>query len=500
MFISYLKRELVNRRKQTAIIASGMALAIALVIIVNSVSAGVQNAQSAVLSSVYGVGTDITISQTAAAPTGGVGGAGGQRFNFDENAGTSSNGTTTVNQARLEPARGTATFADSAVATVSGLSGVAAATGVLSLSNITFNGQLPDRSQAQGTGQGAQSGAEPEAQSNGTVGAGGSSFNVDSFTVLGIDPSGEAVGPLSAVTIEQGTSLSPADIGTNVAVVDSAYATAQSLTVGGTVTIAATTFTITGIVESSTGDATTAANVYIPLDVAQTLAGQEGKVSSVYVQAASASDISGLKTSIQNALPGNTVSTQADLASTVSGSLATASGLVSSLGTWLSFIVLAAAFLIAILFTISGVTRRTREFGTLKAIGWSNRRIVGQVAGESVVQGLIGGVAGIVIGLVGVLIVNLVSPTLTAVAAVTAGGIGGGPGAAQGAGQGRGPGGFGAAARAAETTQIALDAPVTITVVLLAVGLAVLGGLLAGAIGGWRASRLRPAEALRSVA
>jgi putative ABC transport system permease protein len=45
-----------------------------------------------------------------------------------------------------------------------------------------------------------------------------------------------------------------------------------------------------------------------------------------------------------------------------------------------------------------------------------------------------------------------------------------------------------------------LNAPVTISVVAIAIGLAVLGGLLAGAIGGWRASRLRPAEALRSVA
>ena len=52
-------------------------------------------------------------------------------------------------------------------------------------------------------------------------------------------------------------------------------------------------------------------------------------------------------------------------------------------------------FLIAvILFTISGVSRRTREFGTLKAIGWSNGRIVRQVAGESLVNGLIGGVIG----------------------------------------------------------------------------------------------------------
>jgi ABC-type antimicrobial peptide transport system permease subunit len=47
---------------------------------------------------------------------------------------------------------------------------------------------------------------------------------------------------------------------------------------------------------------------------------------------------------------------------------------------------------------------------------------------------------------------------------------------------------------------VALHAPVTVTVILAAVGLAVLGGLLAGAIGGWRASRLRPAAALRSVA
>ena len=41
MFGTYLLRELTHRRKQTAIIAIGMALAIALVIIVNGVAAGV---------------------------------------------------------------------------------------------------------------------------------------------------------------------------------------------------------------------------------------------------------------------------------------------------------------------------------------------------------------------------------------------------------------------------------------------------------------------------
>jgi putative ABC transport system permease protein len=46
---------------------------------------------------------------------------------------------------------------------------------------------------------------------------------------------------------------------------------------------------------------------------------------------------------------------------------------------------------------------------------------------------------------------------------------------------------------------VVLNAPVTPLIIVIAVALAVVGGLLAGAIGGWRASRLRPAEALRSV-
>ena len=61
-----------------------MALAIALVIIVNSVSAGVKAAQATVLQSVYGVGTDITVTEpaTAQAATATQGRGGGPRFDF----------------------------------------------------------------------------------------------------------------------------------------------------------------------------------------------------------------------------------------------------------------------------------------------------------------------------------------------------------------------------------------------------------------------------------
>jgi ABC-type antimicrobial peptide transport system permease subunit len=519
MFGTYLRRELLNRRKQTVIIAIGMALAIALVIIVNAVSAGVKDAQAGVLQSVYGVGTDITVSQPATAQNATTQQAqgGGPRFDFGADAGTDTGSGRQINTSRLEPTRGATVMDASALTTAKKVDNVQAAAGVLTLTNTSFSGTLPNFQQLrQQREAGGQAAATPP-PTGGADGAGGSSFSVDSFSVMGLDPAGKSVGPLSSVTLSSGRTFTASDKGADVVVLDAAYAKSASKAVGDTVTIGGTAFTVIGIVSATGADSTTASNAYIPLDVAQTLSGQTGKISSVYITAASASDIDQIKTDLTKALPGTTVSTQADLASSVSGSLGSAGQLISNLGTWLSVIVLAAAFLIAILFTISGVTRRTREFGTLKAIGWSNRRITGQVAGESIVQGLIGGVIGVAVGLLGVLVVNIISPTLTGSIgsgfANAAGRTGTGAGVGTGGtGSGRaggfGEGGFGGGGgafsgirRASETTaDIALHAPVTVWIIVGAVALAVLGGVIAGAIGGWRASRLRPAAALRSVA
>jgi ABC-type antimicrobial peptide transport system permease subunit len=176
--------------------------------------------------------------------------------------------------------------------------------------------------------------------------------------------------------------------------------------------------------------------------------------------------------------------------------------------------VLIAAFAVAALFTIAGVSRRVREFGTLKALGWRSPRIVGQVVGESVVQGLIGGVLGIALGFVGALLVAKLAPDLTATVASGFGNTGrftgaGGTGAFPGGGNfaggeaGTGGGGFAGGAsnafRAASQLTVHMSAPVTFASIALAVGLAVAGGLIAGGLGGWRASRLRPADALRRI-
>ena len=74
--------------------------------------------------------------------------------------------------------------------------------------------------------------------------------------------------------------------------------------------------------------------------------------------------------------------------------------------------------------------------------------------------------------------------------------------AAPGGGPGFAPPGGGPFSRlgdAAKTISVHLNAPVTATVILLAVLLAVAGGLIAGTFCGWRAARLRPADALTQV-
>lgn len=409
---------------------------------------------------------------------------------------------------------GSGTLTAAQVKKVADTSGVSAATGVLTLQNTSFSGTVRQNSGSGSSDSGSGSGstAAPSAPSGGggneggSGSSGGGSFNVNSSTITGIPVSGETVGPLTNTKVSSGRTFTSADSSKRVAVLDSSYASAQSKKVGSSVTLGGKKFTVVGIVKSTSSSSSTTSNVYIPLAVAQSISGETGKVTTIYVSASSSSGVTAVKKKLQSSLSGATVSTESESASSVSGSLSSASSLISNLGKWLSIAVLIAAFLIATLFTISGVTRRTREFGTLKAIGWPNSRITKQVAGESLVQGLIAGVIGLVVGLIGVAVINIISPSVSAsVSSGTStgpgGASGGGPGGGQGGG-GQGGGGFGQSARSAasNTTDVVLHAPVTVQVLVIAIVLAVLGGLIAGAFGGWRSTRLRPAEALRAVA
>ncbi|MEU1054849.1 ABC transporter permease [Streptomyces sp. NPDC005876] len=481
MFFTYLRRELRRRRKAALVVAAGLALGIALVIVVDSVSAGMGRAQDKVLQSLYGLGTDMTV--TKAAPAGGTGQGERPRFQFDAKDGDSDE----EQSSDRVMVQGFQTLAASTVGKVSDQDGVADAVGGLSLQVMKVSGEFTRGRFQQGGADGGQGGPGGQSAPQGEVKGGGANFDVNSYSVYGTDVTEPDLGPLTSSKITSGRTFKASETDAKVAVADSAYAKEKKLKTGSTVTVKGSEYKVIGIATADSGDA--AANLYIPLEQAQTLGDVEDKVTTIYVQATDSQRIDSVKSEIQRHITGTTVTTSADLADTVSGSLSTASSLATSVGKWLSVVVLVAAFLVAGLLTSAAVSRRVREFGTLKALGWKSGRVTRQVVGEAVVNGLVGGVLGIALGLAGAYVVTAVSPGLQA---QLGGGSGGGTG---------GPGGMGGPGRqtAAKTLEVSLTAPVSLTTIALAVLLAVAGGLVAGGFGGWRASRLRPADALRRV-
>jgi ABC-type antimicrobial peptide transport system permease subunit len=496
MFFTYLRRELRRRSRQASLIALGLAVGIGLVITVTALSTGVKNAQGEVLHSLYGVGTDITVTQ---APTAGSGGF-GLGFRGSTGSGGRPAAGTTINSNTLRGGFSLGTLDTSSVDSIGNMSHVAASAGGLTLTNTSISGKIPSSSGGGGGGFGGGGG--------GGAGSAGGSLKFNSFGVDGVDLGQGELGPLSAGKISSGRTFTAADANADVAVIDSNYAAQQKLKVGSAITVAGKTFSIVGIVAEPQGD--NPSDVYIPLARAQALATPSltGKVNTVYVAADSDSNISAVSKEISATLPKATVTTSSDLASQVTGSLSSTSSLANNLGRWLAIAVLIAAFLLASLLTGAAVSRRVREFGTLKALGWRSRRVIGQVMGEAIVIGIAGGIAGVGLGFLGAALVSNFAPPLTAsigqtTGSATPGGArsfgGGGGGGGFAGGGGGGFGGVRHATAATHTVAVNLTAPVTIGVVVAAVLLALAGGLIAGSFGGWRAARLRPAAALARV-
>jgi putative ABC transport system permease protein len=454
-FVTYLRRELRRRMRQAVFVALGLALGIGLVVTVAAASAGVKKAQSGVLSALYGVGTDVTVTGPPVAPPA----PGSLPSKICTNGKCGNAAGHTVDQ--LFPPL-TRPISASKVTAVAGLHDVAAAAGAIALTDNSFT--VPKNSGAPG----------------------GSS---DSFTVDGVDTAHTPVGPLADATIGSGRSFIAADADADVAVVDSGYAISNGLKAGSAITIRQVRFTVIGIVTQPQGSSPP--DVYIPLARAQAIASANkqggslaGDVTLIYVAAASAADVPAVQKEISRLLPHDTVTAASGLASEVTGSLSDAAKLANDLGRWVSVLVLIAAFAVACLLTMAAVARRSAEFGTLKALGWRTQRIVAQVVGESVAMGIAGAAAGVGLGFAGAAIVAQVAPTLSAGVPSQGSGL---PQTIRNAGV------------PYHAVSVPLSPSITIGVIVLAVILALAGGLLAGAFGSWRIARLHPADALMLV-
>ena len=306
-----------------------------------------------------------------------------------------------------------------------------------------------------------------------------------SYTVAGVDPKNSSSGLITKAQLVSGTwfTSTPAD----EILVSTAYASTNGIKVGQTLTIDKTNYKVVGLVNPTlTGDVS---DIYFDLATLQSNATQANRINEVLVKVGKSADVNTVAAAIKKELPGATVLTSKQLAGQVTGSLSNAKKLASDLGVALGFIILAAALLIAALLTLSSIAKRVREIGTLRAIGWSRGRVVGQIMTEMLGIGIIGAALGVLVGLGVCLAVNTFGPTL----AYSTTGVAVGSSSASGLVHAT------AAAASSVGKTVKLHTSISALTVIGAAVIAILGGLVAGLAGAWRASRLSPVSALRDL-
>jgi ABC-type antimicrobial peptide transport system permease subunit len=161
--------------------------------------------------------------------------------------------------------------------------------------------------------------------------------------------------------------------------------------VGDTVRLGDTVFRVVGVYE--TGDAFEDSGAVLSLQDAQVVAGKARQVSLVYVQLTDRSLQERLETRVARLWDDLALSTTDDFANNqlMGDTLQASVWAIASLAIVIGGVGMTNAQLMA-------VFERTREIGVLRAVGWSRRRVMSLILGESMIVGLLGGLLGLLLG------------------------------------------------------------------------------------------------------
>jgi putative ABC transport system permease protein len=251
--------------------------------------------------------------------------------------------------------------------------------------------------------------------------------------------------------------------------------------VGDTIDILEQSFEVIGVYgPSGVEDVTT---LYMNLSDAQSLTNNTGYITSLTVFADNSDVVTEVATAISSLHPELSVTTGQQrldqleaMKTNYETALESAESTVAqtqSVAVQEIIVAVAATSLIVLFVMLYTVRERTKEIGTLKAIGFSNWTVMSQFMLEGVFLSLMAGVVGIAIA-------SVAAPALSQLLL---------PAVSQSTFGTR----FTSAANSATTASITL----TPELILIALGGAVLLGTLGSLYPAWRAARTRPAEAMR---
>ncbi len=255
-----------------------------------------------------------------------------------------------------------------------------------------------------------------------------------------------------------------------------------------TVDILGQTFKVIGI--HGTSGVEDRLTLYMNLSDAQAITGDSGEITSLQVYADNSSIVTSVADAISSLHPELSVTTaqtrltqlqtlQADYNTALQDAELTLSQTQSTAVEEIVVVVIATS-LIVLFVMLYTVRERTKEIGTLKAIGFSNWNVMRQFMLEGVLLSLLAGIVGIAIASVGApALSGLLLPHINLFGS-----------------QGSFRFGSGASNPGASSATAAIAVPDPL-LMLLAVGGAMLLGALGSLYPAWRAARIRPAEAMR---
>lgn len=297
---------------------------------------------------------------------------------------------------------------------------------------------------------------------------------ITDFTIRGISLTSELISNYNVlpINIVEGRNLRADETG--VVLLSQNNSAFFEANVGDQIEVLDETFTVIGIYEpTSIADELV---LYMSLSDAQTITDNIGYITSLKIFTSNTDVVETVANEIKSLHSELRVSTQTleqlerdqerytEALSNAQESLAS----TQATATQEIIVVLAAASMIVLFVMLYTVRERTKEIGTLKAIGFSNRIVMSQFIIE-------GSLLSMVAGIIGIAIANFAAPTLSSLLLPSVGSSMG-------------------------FSNIAASAPsVTLSPILMleAFGGAIALGVIGSIYPAWRAAKIRPAEAMR---
>jgi putative ABC transport system permease protein len=206
-------------------------------------------------------------------------------------------------------------------------------------------------------------------------------------TLIGIDPNGTA---LADISITDGRMFKN---NASEVILGKIYADDNNLSVGDTLRVNGEDFDVVGIFE--TGDTNTAGGVLTSIEKVAEINDDSDSVSNIYVKVDKGADAQEVADRIDSMYGDNITTVSSVMEMEQMGSML---NMLKASSWGISLLAIVVGGLGIINTMLMSVFERTREIGVLKAVGWSNRKILTMIVGESLVITILSAIIGSIIG------------------------------------------------------------------------------------------------------